>query len=97
MGQGPGLWMGVSQGRSQTPLPTGSSSAALRAPCLATPFGLFVMRPQDCGDPVGSAGLLPPKGERGDGGPGVPQAQAVAPLLQVLLSFSGPRGRGPAS
>ncbi|XP_017914607.1 PREDICTED: myosin-binding protein C, cardiac-type isoform X1 [Capra hircus] len=44
----PGRWMGVSQGRSQTPLPTGSSSAAPEGPSApGDPIGLFVMRPQD--------------------------------------------------
>lgn len=40
--------MGVSQGRSQRPLSTGSSSAAPDGPSGPDdPIGLFVMRPQD--------------------------------------------------
>lgn len=40
--------MGVSQGRPQRPLSTGSSSAAPDGPSVPDdPIGLFVMRPQD--------------------------------------------------
>ncbi|XP_043337250.1 myosin-binding protein C, cardiac-type isoform X1 [Cervus canadensis] len=44
----PGWWVAVSQGRFQTPLPTGTSSAAPEGPGAPDdPIGLFVMRPQD--------------------------------------------------
>lgn len=65
--EGPGQ-CGVSQHRSQRPLPTGSSSAATNGPAAPDdPIGLFVTRPQDGEVTVGECGATAAQGG-GEGG-----------------------------
>ena len=90
--------MAVSQGWSQTPLPTGSSSAAPEGPGAPDdPIGLFVMRPQDGEVTVGECGSAAPGVRWGREAQGAPQGQMITPLLQVAASPSQPAWPEPAS
>ena len=91
----PGRWMGVSQGRSQTPLPTGSSSAAPEGPSApGDPIGLFVMRPQDGEVTVGECGAAAPGGEeRGRRYRASPKPRRSPLSCRWQHHLLGPRGR----
>ena len=65
--------MGVSQGRSQRPLSTGSSSAAPDGPSVPDdPIGLFVMRPQDGEVTAGECRAAAPRVRWGGRQQGIP-------------------------